>query len=436
MYISQVKLRNIKGFHGAREVDLKLTAPGWTVIAGRNGSGKTTLLRAIALAITGPTVANTLVSDFENWISTESRIADAEVLLTRDTRADRLADSLYSSFPLQAVLRWTAPDHSDFFVGGQPDLAPAHHDTSVLDGPWDRNPQGWFCAAYGPFRRLAGGTGDVQRLMVRPGPVARLATLFQEDASLAEGVSWLIRQHLRALEGHAGAEELKKTALDLLGDGLLPDHYRIDHVDSEGLWIVVGEHWFPLREMSDGYRTVVALVVDLLKQIHQTYGALKTDGLAVLSPGVVIIDEVDAHLHVSWQKRIGGWLKGHFPNIQFIVTTHSPYVCQAADPGGLIRLPGPTEDVPPRVVDQGLYERIVYGSGDDAILSELFGLDSPYSDEAERLRAELVDLEVAVISGTATVQAINRYDELKDVLTSSPVARSREVQTRLGLPEK
>lgn len=435
MHIAQVRLRNIKGFHGAREVDLTLTAPGWTVVAGRNGSGKTTLLRAIALAISGPTVANTLVSDFENWISTGSPSADAEVLLTRDARADRLTDSLYSGFPLQAVLRWTAPADADRFTGSQPDLAPAHHDTSVLDGPWERNPNGWFCAAYGPFRRLTGGAGDVQRLMVRPGPVARLATLFQEDASLAEGVSWLIRQHLRALEGQDGAEELKRTALALLADGLLPDHYQIDHVDSEGLWIVVGDHRFPLREMSDGYRTVVALVVDLLKQVHQTYGTLRVDGLAVTAPGVVIIDEVDAHLHVSWQQRIGGWLKAHFPNMQFIVTTHSPYICQAADPGGLIRLPGPTDDEPPRVVEQDLYERVVFGSGDDAVLSELFGLDSPYSREADRLRAELVGLEAAVILGTATDEQSRRYDELKTLLTSSPVARGGEVEARLQLPD-
>ena len=433
MHISQVRLRNIKGFHGAREVDLKLAAPGWTVIAGRNGSGKTTLLRAIALAITGPTVTNTLVSDFENWISTGSPTADVEVLLTRDAQADRLADSLYSDLPLNAVLRWTAPNEAKLFTGNQPELTAAERSTSVLDGPWERNPNGWFCAAYGPFRRLTGGAGDVQRLMVRPGPVARLATLFQEDASLAEGVSWLIRQHLRALEGQAGAEELKRTALALLADGLLPDHYQIDHVDSEGLWIVVGDHRFPLREMSDGYRTVVALVVDLLKQVHQTYGTLQVDGLAVTAPGVVIIDEVDAHLHVSWQQRIGGWLKAHFPGMQFIVTTHSPYICQAADPGGLIRLPGPTDDEPPRVVDQDLYERIVFGSGDDAVLSELFGLDSPYSEEAERLRAELVDLEAAVILGTATEDQSRRYDELKALLTSSPVARSGEVEARLDL---
>jgi predicted ATP-binding protein involved in virulence len=65
-----------------------------------------------------------------------------------------------------------------------------------------------------------------------------------------------------------------------------------------------------------------------MKQLGDAYGNLSFqvhDGVPVISsPGVVIIDEIDAHLHVSWQKRIGGWLKTHFPNIQFIVTTHSP----------------------------------------------------------------------------------------------------------------
>jgi predicted ATP-binding protein involved in virulence len=97
----------------------------------------------------------------------------------------------------------------------------------------------------------------------------------------------------------------------------------------------------------------------------------------VTAPGVVIIiDEVDAHLRVSCQRRIGTWLKAHFPNIQFIITTHSPYICLAADPGGLIRLPDPNEDKPPHVVGQDLYDRVVCGSGDDPVLSELFGLET------------------------------------------------------------
>ncbi|MFD0204563.1 MULTISPECIES: AAA family ATPase [Saccharothrix] len=439
MYISQVRLRNVKGFHGAREVDLKLTAPGWTVIAGRNGSGKTSLLRAIALAVSGPAVARNLVPDFENWVTAGQREGVVQVQFTHDRRVEKFGKGRPPEGRLWAGLGWTMPDEESrpAHRGLQPSLKEKLEGskTAAPRGPWQDNPTGWFCAAYGPFRRLVGGAGDAQRLMLSHGPVSRLASLFHEDASLAEGVGWLIEQHLRSLERRPGAEELKTVALGVLSDGLLPDDYRIEGVDSDGLWVVSGGHRFPLREMSDGYRTVAALVVDLIKQIHESYGDLKTTptahGLALTAPGVVIIDEVDAHLHVSWQKRIGGWLKEHFPNIQFIVTTHSPYLCQAADPGGLIRLPGPDQQEPPRVVDRELYERIVYGSGDDAVLSELFGLDTPYSERAQELRAELVDLEVAVIGGTADARAVRRYEELRALLTSSPVARTREVTARL-----
>jgi energy-coupling factor transporter ATP-binding protein EcfA2 len=280
---------------------------------------------------------------------------------------------------------------------------------------------GQFLVGYGPFRRLAGGSAEALSLM--RGPAARIASLFSEDASLAEGVAWLINQHLRALEGKAGAQELKDSVLHLLGDGLLPDGYRVNAVDSDGLWVEYRGDRFPLREMSDGYRTVTALVVDLIKQLDEA-------GLTAESPGVVLIDEVDAHLHVSWQKRIGPWLKKHFPRIQFIVSTHSPYVCQAADPGGLIRLPGPDEQEPPRVVSQDLYERVVFGSGDDAVLSDLFGLDTPYSPRAVELREHLAELEFQVATGQADADRVREWEELRDRLSSSPPSRVEDVSRR------
>ncbi|CAM3569522.1 AAA family ATPase [Kibdelosporangium persicum] len=449
MYVSRVRLTNIKGFHGVRDVDLELRRPdgsfaGWTVLAGRNGSGKTTLLRGIALALGGPAVARSLVADFDNWISADTPEARAEVLVHFDSAWEKFKTGRPPATTFWAGLRWTAPDveGSLFQRPVQPSLGEFNSSskakTAARRGPWQDNPTGWFCAAYGPFRRLVGGTGDAQRLMLTSGPVARMASLFHEDASLAEGVSWLIEQHLRSLEKRPGADRLKEVALAILADGLLPDDYRIESVDSDGLWVISEGRRFPLREMSDGYRTVVALVVDLLKQLYEAYGELPLDATLfadapiVTAPGVVIIDEVDAHLHVSWQKRIGAWLKRHFPAIQFIVTTHSPYICQAADPAGLIRLPGPDQQEAPQTVGTDLWERIVYGTGDDAVLSDLFGLDTAYSDQANALREELVSLEMSVLAGSADADQRKRYAELKDVLTSSPVARVGEVVTRLA----
>ncbi|MFI5911922.1 AAA family ATPase [Dactylosporangium sp. NPDC051541] len=448
MYIARVRLENVRGFFDDRNVDLDLRRPdgsyaGWTVIAGQNGSGKTSLLRAAALAASGPAVARSLVPDFESWITTGRDAGTADVELVHDQAFDRTAEAgeQLPSAPFWVGIRWTAPaPDSGGRRGPQPSLH--RHDIASTpkevprQGPWQDNPTGWFCAAYGPFRRLAGGSGDSKRIMRSPGPAARLGTLFHEDASLAEGVSWLIEQHLRSLEDRPGASDLKHAAIAILRDGLLPDGYSVQTVDSDGLWVENAGRRFPLRDMSDGYRTVAALVVDMLKQIHEAYGELTTDvdgsTPRITAPGVVIIDEVDAHLHVSWQKRIGWWLKRHFPNIQFIVTTHSPYICQSADQGGLIRLPRANQLEPPMVVDQDLYERIIYGSGDDAVLSDLFGLDTPYSDDARELRRELVELEFTVMTGKATHDQQRRYAHLADVLTSSPVARTEEVAARLN----
>ncbi|MFF0294981.1 AAA family ATPase [Kitasatospora sp. NPDC004614] len=444
MYITRVQLRNVKGFTGKRAVDLPLAGgSGWTVLAGRNGSGKSTVLQAIALAVSGPSVAQTLVPDFTGWVTTGARQGAVDIEVTHKSPLDSFAGAGKTpQGPISLGLRWTPPP-ADADHPARPALSAFPSTTkSGSRGPWAENSFGWFCAGYGPFRRLTGGSSEAQRLMINQGPRGRLATLFHEDASLAEGVAWLIDLRLRAYEEEdrpGGAAALLAKVLGLLQDGLLPDQYQIQRVTADGLW--VREHGrngrgFPLREMSDGYRTVVALVLDIVRQLHSTYGTLLSQpipggGIAVHLPGVVLIDEVDAHLHVTWQRKIGDWLRQHFPAIQFIVTSHSPYICQAADPGSLIRLPGVDEQHPAVVVDDDLYHRVVYGSGDDAVLSELFGLETPYSNRAEGQRRRLVALERKVYAETASAEEIAEYQELGERLTSSLSSRVAEVSARL-----
>lgn len=445
MYISRVIIDNVRSFHGERSVDLDLRAPdgtlaGWTVIAGRNGSGKTTLLRSIVLALAGPARALQLLPATKEWISTGETDASVEVELAIDSELDRPKTGRLPARGLfWAGLKWEAEAGANRGSEVRPQELlkrnPSNIRKAAHNASWSEQPVGWFYAAYGPFRRLLGEGSDATRIMLGPLPLARVATLFREDASLAESVQWLRFHHLRRLEKRDGADYIVRLVIELLNDGLLPDGFVVDEVDSEGLWLRRGTERFALDEMSDGYRAVTALVIDIVRSVFETvmpgnYEAAGTNdgGTPVINvPGVVIIDEVEAHLHVSWQRWIGPWLSNHFPRVQFIATTHSPWVCQEARAGGLIRLPGPDEREAPSVLPLEEQRRIIYGTGDEAVVSELFGLDSLYTEKSRMLRAELSRLEAEVVVGEADDQEVARYEELREELQSSPLGRTEEL---------
>jgi energy-coupling factor transporter ATP-binding protein EcfA2 len=445
MHVARLRITGIRGFYGERSVDLNFRRPdgslaGWTVLAGRNGSGKSTVLQALALALSGPR-STSFIPSLADLMSTG--VAAADVKATLDiSAADARLEPLPSVDADITNEAWIHFDRRVPFPSEGPPPEPQFHGRGIdsLTGFGDLSTirphsRGWLYAGYGPFRHL-GMDGSWRSRRSRASKLAiQVASLFDETMPLTDAIDWLIEQHLLRFEGRPGAERLLDVMMTLLGDGLLPDGFHVLRVDSEGLWVTHGDIEFPLREMSDGYRAVTALVVDIVRQMSIAFGDLiiaDLNGTPVLPlPGVILIDEIDAHLHVNWQKTIGTWLKTHFPAIQFIVTTHSPYICQSADPAGLILLPGPGDNHPPHIVDDEVYERVIYGSADDAVLTELFGVKFPYSDEARRLRQALVGLEEKIYDGTATPVEKQEYRRISELLTSSTTARVSEIAAQI-----
>lgn len=94
----------------------------------------------------------------------------------------------------------------------------------------------------------------------------------------------------------------------------------------------------PFGNLSSGYRNILAMVANIAFRCMLLNPHLRGEA-ASKSKGLVLIDDIDLHLHPSWQYQIVNALKNTFPNIQFIVTTHSPLVIASADKGEVIRIP-------------------------------------------------------------------------------------------------
>ena len=91
-----------------------------------------------------------------------------------------------------------------------------------------------------------------------------------------------------------------------------------------------------IEQLSGGYRTMLAMVMDLARRMGQANPHLGANSLS--TTGVVLIDEVDLHLHPRWQQRVLVDLMAVFPKVQFVVTTHSPQVLTTVRPEHIVRL--------------------------------------------------------------------------------------------------
>ena len=168
---------------------------------------------------------------------------------------------------------------------------------------------------------------------------------------------------------------------------LLPGDAKIAEVTADGLiQFTVNGQTVPTISLSDGFRSVIALAGDLIWRLMQAFPDLDDPTQA---SGVVLIDELDIHLHPSWQREIAGWLREVFPNLQFIIATHSPLVAAGGGEDALtLRLDMVNGEVQVTKIDD-----ISAYDSDYILRSPAFGLESTYSPE--------------------TQQKINRYYELR-----------------------
>lgn len=430
MHIHSFEIRNIRSIKKLSwEVPPKQSlfgiqsSPSWNVLIGDNGSGKSTVLKSLALAIMGPKNAEALRQDWGEWLD-RSENHGSVIVHVRDDLQDQWAgkgrrlENFYPTLGIRLKRQTTKVE-----------LSVAQGKTDADRHVWSEKP-GWFAASFGPFRRFSGGDKDQEKLFYSHPKLARHISVFGENVALTECLDWLGKLRFEQLEQAQTRGPVRTLLDDIIAfinqPDFLPQGVRFDSVDSKSVRFIDGSGInVPVNALGDGFRSILSLTFELLRQMSIAWpgGELfttKQDGSIVVKPsGVVMIDEVDAHLHPTWQRKIGFWLTKHFPNVQFIVTTHSPLVCHAAENGSIFRLPTPGQDEEPRMVTGLEKERLIFGSVLDAYGTDLFGEDVSRSKSAQDKQQRLAELNQKALSAELNTKEAKERASLQSLFPSS-----------------
>jgi energy-coupling factor transporter ATP-binding protein EcfA2 len=385
--ITNFQIHSIKSIQEIRWEVPAAASAGWHVLVGINGSGKTTALRCIALALVGEKDVQSLGIRWDTWVTEGA--GDGSVIV--GFSGIRTEDTI--------KITWSTgiSDQTDFTTSGQ-------------------LPDNVFSVGYGPFRRFSGGDAEINK---RVTPRARRhITLFSEQADLADSLEWLRSLYFKNLEDPEN--RLYWEVWDFINNSaLVPSGTLLDEVTTDRITFKDGNGYtITIEELSDGYRSALSLVLNILSHLlgrDSSVGIFSPDKAYVAASGIVLIDEVDVHLHPKWQQDIGAWFKRHFPKFQFIVATHSLLVCQSAD--SVFILPDPTAGGSGHMLDEVELNQIRYGTVLDGYGTGVFGPGVDESEDSKRLSHSLATLNLK---------------QLREGLTSAE--RAEQVRLRSILP--
>jgi hypothetical protein len=381
VHIHGLSLENIRRFDAT---DLSLQPPSddgtgqWLLFLGENGTGKTTLLRAIVLALIDEDIAQSFVTQ----VSTDAPLVrmDAVTGEAKGAPVSRVAaeiDVLLSHSADVSVVWLTS------FQGRER--------LEAKMAPSTRPP----VFAYGCRRGNALGGPERE---VDINPVGNVATLFDPQAHLVHADAWL-RKLAFAAEKEPRDRALFEAVLDLLTDRdgtktdpLLPGVREIE-VTPDRTWVTgPGDRRVPLSALSDGYLTTLGWLVDFLArwlEYARRSGYEIGPGFAAEMPAVVLVDEIDLHLHPRWQTRLVPALARTFPRTTFIATTHNPLTLNGTVGNdrmrGAVHVIKEREDGSLQIIQKDLDEGM---SADDVLTDEWFGLRSTLDDDTLALLDE------------------------------------------------
>jgi predicted ATPase len=369
--LAGLTLQNLRCFE---EMRLALSTPGprggegWTILVGQNGTGKSTILQSIVLAALDPRPVTSLVPDAWTFVR---NVADAD--------------------PLHAHIRLAAEN------GAAATRRISGHDNAYVEG--DTSDLGLPLVLGFSARRRIAHPGELP--VSENLEVERVRGLFATDHPL------LTQDPFGAFDAGATARDFAKVVRDVVTYSLSDDPNArlfplVDTLELRGNGGItknkqmMEQRRFVLRyggeyvvrvgieDLSDGYQAMLAIVLEILYQAALARRAVPDP---TTLEAVILIDEIEAHLHPRWQRTVVPLLREIFPRCQFVVTTHSPLVVGSARRGEVIVLDiGDDGAVGADVLDERLGML-----GAERIYEEVFGVQRSASPELVRAEREYLD---------------------------------------------
>lgn len=394
MYITRLVARGLKLLE---HVKLDFTRDGaprmWTVLIGENGLCKTTLLQAVGMAASGYVRANQLadVSSLRDRRLPKSPATRIEASFCFAPSRDRTYPRPWTKPTSPAVEAELRIEAGRSVLEGRsryvrhPGDGPGHEgQEQPVEDARASNMSGWFVAGYG-----------TSRMLPRPGmapkaedpALGRLEPLFDRGRVIGTGFADMLeddiaRDYARVLRDAFVAGGLLPHAAGLELRGRHGVRSAADLVEGHRFALELGgvEVKIPAIWLSQGYQSTIAWVSDLVGYYTLDAGrVVPTEEMT----GLVLIDELDLHLHPRWQVDLIPTLKRIFPKLQFIVTTHSPMVLPGLEQDEIVLL---ERDERGNVVTKQLDEAPALMTGSQ-IFASFFGIDRLYPHElGEKLR--------------------------------------------------
>jgi len=393
MFLKRLALTNIRSIE---RLEMSFETAGnpirkWTFILGENGTGKSSILRAIALLVAGSEALPELLVRPDSWIrlGCSECVMEAE-LVTAEGEERHIA------------LRWGRGQHiRTIFEQNKESM-------DLLDAALCHGNRNYCTIGYGVSRRCVDSRSVNMFREVFANPRAQcVATLFSSDAVLNPLDTWAMDMEYR--RSKAGLETVRQALADLLPGVTLS---RLDR-ENRVLLFSTQDGELPLDQLSDGYQNMAAWCGDLLYRMTTTYGYYKRP-LAVR--GLLLIDEIDLHLHPVWQRVLKNFLDSKLPHFQILATTHSPLTAQQAGEGELYFLRRASATGPSQLeAYAGAPNKLLTHQ---LLLSPAFGLPSMNSKEVEDLRGEYRSLQEAGASLSRAQRT--RLNQLRDTLSDVP----------------